>query len=395
MHIILFEDNFRHQFLPLVFTRPVGELRVGIRTLSQQWKALLPSATLSHGTERYLEDAFPVRIESENLLINARVLPTAELQAPITKLELGTALYLGEELIAAKLSEADTIQWQSKRQFPSNLKSIAVKAKILTHITQLFAWNELAIRTEFERMNQKESAPISSTVTVIGDKSLVFIEDGASVEGCWLNTTNGPIYIGKDATVMEASVIYGPFALCDHATVKAGAKIYGATTIGPHSKVGGEVSNSVIQGYSNKGHDGFLGNSIIGEWCNIGADTNTSNLKNNYSDVSIWNYEAKAYPSSGLTFCGLIMGDHSKCGINTMFNTGTVVGVNANIFGSGFPPKFIPSFSWGGASGFVEYDFHKALEVAEKVMARRKIKLGPQDQSILRHIFDTSAPFRS
>jgi hypothetical protein len=198
MHIILFEDNFRHQFLPLVFTRPVGELRVGIRTLSQQWKALLPSATLSHGTERYLEDAFPVRIESENLLINARVLPTAELQAPITKLELGTALYLGEELIAAKLSEADTIQWQSKRQFPSNLKSIAVKAKILTHITQLFAWNELAIRTEFERMNQKESAPISSTVTVIGDKSLVFIEDGASVEGCWLNTTNGPIYIGRN-----------------------------------------------------------------------------------------------------------------------------------------------------------------------------------------------------
>lgn len=209
-----------------------------------------------------------------------------------------------------------------------------------------------------------------------------------------LNATNGPIYIGKNAEVMEGSIIRGPFALCENATLKLGAKIYGPTTVGPHSKVGGEVNNSVIFGYSNKGHDGFLGNSVLGEWCNIGADSNTSNLKNNYAEVRLWDYETQGFAKTGMQFCGLMMGDHSKCGINTMFNTGTVVGVFANIFGSGFPRNFIPSYSWGGSSGFTTYLTKKAFEVAEVVMARRQEAFTEQDKSILEHIFQETKVFR-
>jgi UDP-N-acetylglucosamine diphosphorylase/glucosamine-1-phosphate N-acetyltransferase len=239
----------------------------------------------------------------------------------------------------------------------------------------------------------RTSAPISSSNTVIGGKH-IFLEEGAVCEGAILNDSHGPIYIGREAEIMEGAMVRGALALCDHSALKMGAKIYGATTIGPHSKVGGEVNNSVFQGYSNKGHDGFLGNSVLGEWCNIGADSNNSNLKNNYAEVKLWDYAVSRFAPTGLQFCGLIMGDHSKCGINTMFNTGTVVGVSANIFGSGFPRNYVPSFAWGGNAGFSTYQISKALETATLVMERRGIKLDKNEENILRSVFELSADYR-
>jgi UDP-N-acetylglucosamine diphosphorylase/glucosamine-1-phosphate N-acetyltransferase len=233
---------------------------------------------------------------------------------------------------------------------------------------------------------------LSGSNTLIGER--IFIEEGAQAEAATFNSLSGPIYLGKDSLVMEGSVVRGGLSLGERSQLKLAAKIYGPTTIGPHCKVGGEVSNSVIMGYANKGHDGFLGNSVLGEWCNLGADTNTSNLKNNYAEVRLWSYESKRFESTGLQFCGLIMGDHSKSGINTMFNTGTLVGVSSNIFGGGFPRNFIPSFSWGGSSGFTEYRFDKAMETAEKVMGRRGIELDEVERAVLRHVFDESAELR-
>jgi UDP-N-acetylglucosamine diphosphorylase/glucosamine-1-phosphate N-acetyltransferase len=239
----------------------------------------------------------------------------------------------------------------------------------------------------------RKSQPLNNSCRNIG-KGKIFIEEGASANDTTFNTTTGCIYIGKDAEVMEGSVVRGPFALCEHSVLKMSSKIYGATTIGPHSKVGGEVNNSVVFGYSNKAHDGFLGNSVIGEWCNLGADTNNSNLKNNYANVKLWNYSGENFIDTGLQFCGLIMGDHSKCGINTMFNTGTVAGVSSNIFGSGFPRNFIPSFSWGGAQGFTTYRFEHAIETAQLVMQRRNTELTDNDKDILKYIFDNDEKFR-
>ncbi|MDG1262101.1 MAG: GlmU family protein [Flavobacteriales bacterium] len=396
MHIILFEDHLRSAFLPLAYTRPIGDLRFGIYTLADQWDGLLRPTAISHATNTTLQQAYPTQYGAENLLINARLIPDALLANELSQLELGTMLSAQDGVVIAyKANREQAEKWILSAERQSNNDSIENEYNLLTHITDLFQKNDTAIDTEFKRLSyQRISAPLSPTVTVIGDPSRVFMEEGASVEGCWLNTTKGNIYIGKDATIMEGCVVHGPLGLCHNSTIKAGAKIYGATTIGPHSKVGGEVSNSVIQGYSNKGHDGFLGNSIIGEWCNLGADTNTSNLKNNYSDVRLWNYNNQSYQPSGLTFCGLIMGDHSKSSINSMFNTGTVVGVNANIFGSGFPPKHIPSYSWGGSEGFDTYDFDKSVEVAKRVMARRNVELSEAQISILRQIYSDSAHFR-
>jgi UDP-N-acetylglucosamine diphosphorylase/glucosamine-1-phosphate N-acetyltransferase len=278
----------------------------------------------------------------------------------------------------------------------SQFKSIEFKKDTtkVEHTWDLFKLNGIAIQQDFELLTKdRDSESLSGTVNVFGDHP-VFIEHGAKLEYVTLNTSNGPIYIGKNAEVMEGSLIRGPFALCENANVKLGAKIYGPTTVGPHSKVGGEVNNSILMGYSNKGHDGFLGNSVLGEWCNIGADSNTSNLKNNYAEVRLWDYQTEGFAKTGLQFCGLMMGDHSKCGINTMFNTGTVVGVSANIFGSGFPRNFVPSFSWGGSKGFVTYKTNKAYEVAEKVMERRGQTLTEQDKGILDHVYELSSKFR-
>src|SRR5690606_7840722 len=255
----------------------------------------------------------------------------------------------------------------------------------------IFSKNTLAIQADFDLLTKgRQSAAIPDSVFCINRKN-IFVEEGARLNFASLNASDGPIYIGKNAEIMEGCTIRGPFALCDSSTLKMQTKIYGGTSIGPHSKVGGEVNNSVIFGYSNKAHDGFLGNSVIGEWCNLGADTNNSNLKNNYAEVKLWDYEKEGFANTGLQFCGLMMGDHSKCGINTMFNTGTVVGVSANIFGSGFPRNFIPSFSWGGSGGFTTYNTEKAFEVAKVVMSRRNIEFSDLDAKILVHVVEEKA----
>jgi len=388
MNLVFFEEN-RKAFLPLVFTKPLAKIRIGILTIEEKWVSFFnqKKTTLSYLTEDYLSKKYPLTTQKENLFINAQFLPTKELIAFIqAEINLNEAFVVDGVIVVAKCDIATF----NAGNFETIVDISDFKLTEITHCTDIFTKNHLAIQQDFELLTYgRTSEKISETNTIIG--TAIFIEKGAKVEATVLNATDGPIYIGIDAEIMEGSLIRGPFALCEHATVKMGAKIYGATTIGPHSKVGGEVTNSVIQGYSNKGHDGFLGNSVIGEWCNLGADTNNSNLKNNYGEVTLWSYQTNKLEPTGLQFCGLIMGDHSKCGINTMFNTGTVVGVSANIFGGGFQQKFIPSFSWGESATF---QLEKAFGVAEKVMERRKITLSEVDKDILTAIFEQTKVLR-
>jgi UDP-N-acetylglucosamine diphosphorylase/glucosamine-1-phosphate N-acetyltransferase len=392
MNIILFDDNQRTDLLPLCFTRPIGDLRVGILTIKEKWEKHLDSA-VSFLTQDYLRKKFPASYSSDNLYINGRLLPNASLIEEILRLDEAEGLHIEkkQQFIAFRSSTTYSTLEQCVNEI--EFEEINCTYSILDQVTDIFNLNAEEIKNDFELLTSgRESEPISSTNTVIGNE--IFLEKGAKIEAAVLNSNDGPIYIGTNAEIMEGSLVRGPFAMCEHSTIKMGAKIYGGTTIGPECKVGGEVSNVVFQGYSNKGHDGFLGNAVIGEWCNLGADTNSSNLKNNYASVKIWNYGTKRFANTGLQFCGLIMGDHSKCGINTMFNTGTVVGVSANIFGAGFPRNFIPSFTWGGATGFSTYALAKAYETAEKVMERRNLKLIDIEKEILKHIFDTSKEHR-
>jgi UDP-N-acetylglucosamine diphosphorylase/glucosamine-1-phosphate N-acetyltransferase len=370
---------------PLTITKPVSALRIGITSIAEKWSDYLQCEILIKTCTPYLKskDTWRPELGGEQFFINSSILPNDNLVKTILKLANGQSLYHQGTLIASRINpEAEQFE-----------EEVAYEKEILQlkFPWDIFNMNQEALALDFKKLTtNKNSATLSQTNTLIGPKDQLFIEAGAKIEASILNTSHGPIYIGKDAEIMEGSIIRGGLALCQGAVLKLGTKIYGSTTIGPFSKVGGEVNNSVIQGYSNKGHDGFLGNSVIGEWCNLGADTNNSNLKNNYGEVSIYNYNEKAYIRSGLQFLGLIMGDHSKCGINTMFNTGTVVGVFANIFGGNFPPKFIPSFSWGGSDGFTRYNFDKAIEVAERVMERRKEVLNPEDEAILKFVYDKS-----
>ena len=353
-------------------------------TIKEKWE-LVSGQKTSVVTEEYLSKKYPFVFskKEDNIWINGSVLPTASLFKAIKALKKQEDLKSGDTLIAVNTGK------ERIEDFIGKTKSIewkGVPVLKINHLWDIFTLNGAALEEDFKMLTKgKKSAKISKTNTLLGKN--IFVEKGAKLECAILNSTTGPIYIGKDAEVMEASVIRGPFALCDGATVKAGAKIYGPTTVGPHSKVGGEVSNSVIFGYSNKGHDGFLGNSVLGEWCNLGADTNTSNLKNNYSEVSIYDHFSEKMVTTGLTFCGLMMGDHSKCSINTMFNTGTVVGVCANIFGGDFPPKFVPSFSWGGSGGFTTYELDKAFETATRVFERRHKQFDSVEKSILEKVF--------
>lgn len=389
MKLVFFEEN-RSAFLPLVFTKPLAKIRIGILTIEEKWKTYFnkKKTTIFYNSATYLSNKFKkLSKNDEAIYINAQFLPTPELVAFITnELNTNEALVVNQTLVVAKCNAATF----SAQNFETIIDITDFNLIELTNCTDIFTKNHQAIKQDFELLTaNRTSAKISSSNTIIG--STIFIEKGAKVEAAVLNSTEGPIYIAKDAEIMEGCLIRGPFALCEHATLKMGAKIYGGTTIGPHSKVGGEVSNSIIQGFSNKGHDGFLGNSVIGEWCNLGADTNNSNLKNNYGEVKLWSYETQKLEPTGLQFCGLIMGDHSKCGINTMFNTGTVVGVFATIFGGGFQPKFIPSFSWGENATF---QLNKAFEVAEKVMERRNIPLLEEEKAILTAIFEQTTIFR-
>lgn len=382
MNYILFDGPNREKLLPFTFTRPVADIRTGILTIHEKWEKLLNSRISFH-TQGYLSDKYKKVTTNDNVFIDGSVLPTKELITKINSLEIGQMLVSGDHKIAFRTTK-DTIDTNDYQV----IESICDFHRI-ENTWDIFRLNPQIIIDDFYLITKnRNTSTISDTNSIIGDPSKIFIEEGAVVEHTYLNTTDGPIYIGKDSEIMEGSKIRGPFALCNNATIKMDAKIYPGTTVGPYSKVGGEVSNSVIFGYSNKGHDGFLGNSVIGEWCNLGADTNTSNLKNTYDFVRLWSYEANTFVSTGLQFCGLIMGDHSKSGINTMFNTGTVVGVSSNIFGSGFQRNFIPSFSWGGAQGLKTYNFIKSVEVAKAVTSRRGIDFNNIEEAIFSTIFN-------
>ena len=395
VNIILFDDEQREYLLPLTYTKPVAELRVGILKIKEKWEQTL-NGSVSYITQNYLDDKYPIAITDNNFVINGSVLPSKELVTLINQLEFNEALLQDGNLIAARLSESQFDLLMNNEEI-EELQGFEVGETPFVKINNLwdiFKFNDIAIQDDFELLTKgRKSCKVSSTNTVIGNGD-IFIEKGAVVEGVILNASNGPIYFGKDCLVMEGSSMRGPIAICDNAVVKMGAKIYGATTIGKFSKAGGEVNNSVIMDYSNKGHEGYLGNSVLGEWVNMGADSNCSNLKNNYAEVKLWAYPEERFIKTGLQFCGLVMGDHSKCGINTMFNTGTIIGVSCNIFGADFVQSFVPSFSWGGHSGVSTYKLEKAFDTMEKMMIRKEITLTDNDKAIMENIFAQSSKFR-
>jgi UDP-N-acetylglucosamine diphosphorylase/glucosamine-1-phosphate N-acetyltransferase len=386
MQIVLFEDKLCSNFLPLVYTRPVGDLRMGMLTMTERYARLFNTEAV-HDTRVALRALFQGPSAQLQLHINARLFPTPSLVEELRTMQPGDALCHDTHVLARCI---DTMHDANENRIESK-----ADLKWIERITDLFSMNAMAMNFDFALIPKETQQQLHPSNVVIGDASQLFIHATAKVYATTFNTLDGPIYIDADAEVMEGSHIRGGFYLGKHATLKLGTKIYGATTIGPECKVGGEVSNSIFWGYSNKAHDGFVGNSIIGQWCNLGADTNTSNLKNNYSNVKIWSYASSDFTDTGLTFCGLIMGDHSKCGINTMFNTGTVAGVNANIFGGGFPDQHIPSFSWGGPEGWEVYQPEKSFETIAKVMQRRSIQLDDATRKLLRQIFEDTAYQRS
>jgi UDP-N-acetylglucosamine diphosphorylase/glucosamine-1-phosphate N-acetyltransferase len=394
MNYILFDDKTWDDLLPLTYTRPISEIRIGILTQKERWEKFLNSS-ITNFTRDYLKVKFPTTIQDDNILINSSVIANKELLNEISQINTGECLVSQDNIIAVRLGKEDA-EKINNAEYLESLEKIDAKSPFLkvNYPWDIFSLNGEVLQQDFEMLTQSQDAgELGETVNTI-NKENIFISKTAKVEFATLNASGGPIYIDDDAEIMEGAVIRGPFYLGKHSVVKMGAKIYGATSLGQHCKVGGELNNVVFFGYSSKAHDGFLGNTVVGEWCNFGADTNNSNLKNNYAEVKMWNYVQGRFAKTGLQFAGLIMGDHSKCGINTMFNTGTVVGVSANIFGSGFPRNFIPSFSWGGAQGFTTYTIKKAFETAEKVYARRKLELTDVDKSILEHIFDESKKYR-
>ncbi|MDH5365395.1 MAG: GlmU family protein, partial [Cyclobacteriaceae bacterium] len=382
-NLILFDPlEIRETLLPLSFTRPVAKIRVGILSIDEKWKKRI-NTSVSFLTQDYLSEKYKLSVTNDNLFINGALCPNEALLKAITTLEKESCLKKDGLLLAVKTSSnsiEDTSQW--------NTIEFNEECNLIDEIWKIFQLNAQEIKYDFDLITQgRTSQPLSDPHTIVYGKENLFIEEGATIKAAVINAENGPVYIGKNTYIHEGAIIKGAFALCENSHVNIGAKIRGDTTIGPHSKIGGEVSNSVIFGNSNKGHEGFLGNSVLGEWCNIGADTNTSNLKNNYADVKIWNYTKGGFKTTKQMFCGLIMGDHSKCGINTMFNTGTVVGVSANIFGPGFPRNFVPSFSWGGAAGFTTFQLRKVYEVTEKVMERKNIDFDTVEKNILDKVF--------
>ena len=383
MNVILFDVDPANYY-PLSYTRPISNFRIGIFTIKEKWQQYYKNVSVE--TQSYLKNKYIINIQKDNLWINSKVLPSDELLIEIKNLRKGELLEKNGDIIAFRNKLFDV---KKLNYIESNANFITIE-----NICDIFIYNDIEIKNDFKILTKnRKSAIVDNNNTIIGDN--IFIENGANISCSILNSDQGPIYIGKNSQVMEGSIIKGPFAMLDNSVLKMGAKIYGATTLGPFCKVGGEVNNSVFLGYSNKAHDGFLGNSVIGEWCNLGAGTNTSNLKNNYDEVRLWNYKLESFQNTNLQFCGLVMGDHSKSSINTMFNTGTVVGVNSNIYGSGFPRNFIPSFSWGGASGFKVFDIDKAFSVAEKVYLRRSIKFSSLDKKILYEVFNMTKCYRN
>jgi UDP-N-acetylglucosamine diphosphorylase/glucosamine-1-phosphate N-acetyltransferase len=387
MNIVFFEDHSRADLLPLTYTRPVSHIRIGILTIKEKWQQVFTTASFSDWTEVYLQEKHPLKHTEDTIYINANTLPDPQLINAISNLKSNDGLTQNNSLLAYR----GKVNTKTELTLSRGTAYVHPVLQIL-NVWDIFQKNGEALKRDFEMLTKgRVSQPLSESNTVIGDKHLIFLEPGAVCEAAVLNTKNGPVYLGNDTEVMEGSVIRGPFALCEHSATKLSTKIYGPTTVGPHSKVGGEINNSVIFGFSNKAHDGFLGNSVLGEWCNLGADTNNSNLKNNYANVKVYNYRQQKMVDSGLQFCGLIMGDHSKTGINTMLNTGTVVGVACNIYGGSFPPTHIPSFQWGGAEKLETYQFDKFIETAERVYERRGLKLDDIEKKLLKVISDTKS----
>lgn len=388
MNIVLSDFNLHTPLLPFTYTRPTSHIRCGIITMAERWEKLLENK-VSYQTEDYLQAKYPLKETDDNLVVAGHIFATSKLVQAILDLKIGQKLLAGNHVIAYRATKIHTPTIELTQVLYTEEEVDGIY-----NTWDIFAKNGKAIQADFDLLTKgRKSQPIPDNVQTVNPEN-IFLEEGATAQFCILNASTGPIYIGKDAEVMEGSIIRGGFALCDHSATKLGTKVYGPTTVGPHSKIGGEVNNSVIFGYSNKGHEGFLGNSVLGEWCNIGADTNTSNLKNNYAEVKLWNYETGRFAKTGLQFCGLMMGDHSKCGINTMFNTGTVIGVSANIYGAGYPRNFIPSYSWGGAQGTMTYKTNKAYEVADVVMKRRGLSLEQIDIDILDAVFEKTAQYR-
>lgn len=389
MNFILFDGPRRNHLLPFTFTRPVSEIRVGILTLRERWEAYLKDS-VSSLTEDYLSIKYPVNIKGKNIFIDASVLPNDDLLKAVKSLNNGEVLKLGDLTIAYSSDSAksdDELTYFTIAEFAGELVQI-------NNTWDIFDKNADILQSDFDFITKgRKSQPISETNQLIHPER-IFLEEGAKVEFSILNATDGPIYLGKNSEIWEGSLVRGALALCNNAIIKMGGKLYGATTIGPYSKVCGEVSNSVIFGYSSKGHEGYLGNAVLGEWCNIGADSNNSNLKNNYAKVRLWDYATERFEQTGLQFCGLMMGDHSKTAINTMFNTGTVIGVNSNIYVPGFPRNFVPSFSWGGASGFTAYQPAKAFDAAKVMMARRGVEFNEVEADILTHVFEITKKWR-
>ena len=387
MVINLFDDKSWFSLRPLTFTRPVANLRIGILTIAEKWGKHL-NANFGYLTQPYLTNKF--QLANSNLFINGSICPDEELLEAVEKLKDGQVLHAADIVIAYHASSVINYH-----EALNNLERVAYLSSYvkIDFPEQIFGFNDIELQKDFRLLTKgKTSARLSGTNTVLGDH--IFVEEGATAECSTFNTLQGPIYLGKNSSVWEGCHIRGSFALCNDSQVKMGAKIYGKTTIGPFSRVGGEINNAVIWGYSSKGHEGYLGNSVMGQWCNIGADSNNSNLKNNYGEVRLWDYEKENFRKTGLQFCGLIMADHAKCAINTMFNTGTVAGVSANIFGAGFPRNFIPDFAWGGAHGFDIYALDKMLQTAALVYERRDLTLDETEKEIIAHIFELTKEYR-
>ncbi|MDJ1483412.1 GlmU family protein [Cytophagaceae bacterium YF14B1] len=389
MNYILFDDPLVHgALLPLTFTRPISHIRLGIVTIAEKWLHFLQGG-ISYLTEDFLQKKYISVWDEDNLLINGSLCPDQNLVKAIGKLAHGESLQCGNVLIALRIPY--TLKDSKDIIAAAGNTTVHPYTGTLTQVRQLsdiFLLNGSQIRADYAWLTEgRISREITDPHTIMYNPSHIFLEEGAKTKACILNAENGPIYIGKDADIQEGSIIRGPFAIGESSIVALGAKMRGEITIGPHCKIGGEVSNSILFGFSNKGHDGYLGNSILGEWCNLGADTNTSNLKNDYGIVKQWSYVENDFMDTGRQFVGLVMGDHSKAGINTMFNTGTVVGVSANIFGGNFPPKHVPSFTWGGAEGLDIYRLDRALDVAQRVLERKALQLTPEDREILTYVF--------
>lgn len=396
-NLILFENETRTNLLPFTYTRPTCEIRLGALNIREKWECAL-NGSGSFITEDYLSEIYDIKLSEKNYLINGAVLPTPELVNQVLQLGVGEAIVYNDELIAALLDLGefnrlieDDIEVLSSYDLSDSQNFLKVN-----HLWDLFALLDWAIRFDFNKITEgKNSEPLPISNTLIGSPSWLFIEKGAVVEGATINTSTGPVYIGKNATVMEGANIRGPFVLGECATVKMGAKIYGPTAAGPYTTLGGEIKNVLMLEHASKGHEGYIGNSVIGAWCNLGADTNCSNLKNNWTEVKIWNYEKRDFLPSGQLKAGLFLGDYSMTSINSMFNTGTVVGICCNIFGTGFPEKFIPSFTWGGTSQNETYRVDKAIAAIERMKNIHKQTFTVEERIMLLKVFEDSAKFRS